>query len=371
MPATVKEMLAAGHSSFYENGSVYDFTSKQMQPRDIDKNIVVIENLRQTGKEVARNDSASLLDMGDGVLLFEFHAKMNAIDDLIINMGHEGLKRLDTDFDAMVIGNDGDNFCVGANLFAVGVAAGSERWDDLNTMIHNLQLLTFGLQHAPKPVVTAVHQMALGGGVEMAVAGWESVVAHESYMGLVEVGVGLIPAGGGCKELLRRRINPVMRAQNADVLPVLQDVFTQVATAKVGTSAWENMELGYVKAGDTIIMNADHRLAKAKERALQLVSSGARPPQVEKIYAAGRDAFYALKLGVQGFVWGNYATEHDAVISEKLAWVLCGGDLSAGAWVDPWYILDLEREAFLALLHEEKTRNRMMHMLQTGKPLRN
>ncbi|MCA9925647.1 MAG: hypothetical protein KC421_24920, partial [Anaerolineales bacterium] len=135
----VKEMLAAGHNSFYENGSVYDFTGKQMQPRDIDKNIVVVENLHGAGKEVARNDSASLLDMGDGVMLFEFHAKMNAIDDMIIGMGHEGLKRLDTDFDAMVIGNDGDNFCVGANLFAVGVAAGSERWDDLNQMIHGLQ----------------------------------------------------------------------------------------------------------------------------------------------------------------------------------------------------------------------------------------
>ena len=191
-----------------------------MQPQDIDKNIILVENLHGAGKEVARNDSASLLDMGDGVMLFEFHAKMNAIDDQIIAMGHEALQRLNTDFDAMVIGNDGDNFCVGANLFAIGVAAGSERWDDLNQMIHGLQKLTFGLQHAPKPVVTAVHQMALGGGVEMAIAGWESVVSHESYMGLVEVGVGLIPAGGGCKELIRRRINPVMQNKNGDVLPV-------------------------------------------------------------------------------------------------------------------------------------------------------
>ena len=367
----VKEMLASGQSSFYQDGEEYDFTNKQMQPQDIDKNIILVENLHGAGKEVARNDSASLLDMGDGVMLFEFHAKMNAIDDQIIAMGHEALQRLNTDFDAMVIGNEGDNFCVGANLFAIGVAAGSERWDDLNQMIHGLQKLTFGLQHAPKPVVTAVHQMALGGGVEMAIAGWESVVSHESYMGLVEVGVGLIPAGGGCKELIRRRINPVMQNKNGDVLPVLQDVFTQVATAKVGTSAWEAMELGYVNPDDTIIMNADHRLAKAKERALQLVESGARPPEIEKLYAAGRDALYALKLGVQGFVWGNYATEHDAVISEKLAWVLTGGNLSAPTWVDPWYILDLERQMFLDLLKEEKTRNRMMHMLQTGKPLRN
>jgi 3-hydroxyacyl-CoA dehydrogenase len=146
---------------------------------------------------------------------------------------------------------------------------------------------------------------------------------------------------------------------------------TQSIRSMTGTSAWEAMELGYVNPDDTIIMNADHRLAKAKERALQLVESGARPPEVEKIYAAGRDAFYALKLGVQGFVWGNYASEHDALISEKLAWVLTGGNLSAGTWVDPWYILDLERQMFLDLLKEQKTRDRMMHMLQTGKPLRN
>lgn len=367
----VKEMLAAGHDSFYRNGDVYDFTSGSYQPRDIDKNVIVIENLHAAGKEVARNDSASLLDMGDGVLLFEFHAKMNAIDDQIISMGHEGLARLDSDFDAMVIGNDADNFCVGANLFAVGVAAASGRWDDLNEMIRNLQSLTFNLQHAPKPVVTAVQGMALGGGVEMAVAGWEAVAAHESYMGLVEVGVGLIPAGGGCKEILRRKINPVMKTDNADVLPVLQDVFTQIATAKVGESAWQNKALGYLNDSDMIIMNTDHRLAKAKERALHLAAIGARPPEVEKIYAAGRDALYALKLGVQGFVWGNYASEHDQVISNKLAHVLTGGDLSAGTWVDPWYILDLEREAFLSLLGEEKTRDRMTHMLQTGKPLRN
>lgn len=367
----VKEMVAAGHDCFYVDGRYYDFKTKQYRPVPIDEKNITVAGLHEAGKEIARNDSASLLDMGDGVLLFEFHAKMNAIDDQIIALGHEALARLDSDFDAMVIGNDADNFCVGANLFAVGVAAASGMWDDLNKMIHGLQSLTFNLQHAPKPVVTAVQGMALGGGVEMAIAGWETVAAHESYMGLVEVGVGLIPAGGGCKELLRHRVNPVMKTDNADVLPVLQDVFTQVATAKVGESAWQNKEMGYLRESDMIVMNADYRLAQAKARALQLVEIGARPPEVEKIYAAGRDALFALKLGVQGFVWGNYASEHDQVISNKLAHVLTGGDLSTGAWVDPWYILDLEREAFLSLLGEEKTRERMTHMLTTGKPLRN
>ncbi len=367
----VKEMLAAGYTSFYKNGSVYDWESGSYRLRDVDKNVIVIPDLYAAGKEVARNASASLLDMGDGVLLYEFHAKMNAIDDQIILMGHQALEKLATDFEAMVIGNGAENFCVGANLFAVGVAAASGMWGQLDQMIKGLQTLTFNLRHAPKPVITAVQGMALGGGVEMALAGWEAVAAHESYMGLVEFGVGLIPAGGGCKEVLRRKVNPTMRIANADVLPPLQAAFEQIALAKVGTSAWENRELGYLLDTDIIVMNADHRLAKAKQRALQLVAAGARPPEVEKIYAAGRDALAALRLGVQSLVWGGYATPHDQVIANKLAYVLCGGDLSAPAWVDPWYILDLEREAFLSLLGEQKTRDRMTHMLQTGKPLRN
>jgi 3-hydroxyacyl-CoA dehydrogenase len=367
----VKEMLAAGHESFYKDGRVYDFNSKTYEVIPVDKNIILLHELHGAGKELLRNDSASLLDMGDGVLLFEFHAKMNAIDDMIIEMAHTALARLDSDFDALVIGNDGDNFCVGANLLGVGMLAASERWEDLEKVISGLQSATFGLQHAPKPVVTAVHQMALGGGVEMAIAGWETVAAHETYMGLVEVGVGLIPAGGGIKELLRRRINPVMRTRNADILPVMEEVFQQVATAKVATSAWEAREMGYLKETDTIVMNADHRLAKAKERALQLVAAGARPPEIEKIYAAGRDVLNALYLGLQSFIWGGYASEHDVLIGRKLAYALCGGDLTAPAWVDPWYILDLEREGFLSLMGEEKSRARMMHMLQTGKPLRN
>jgi 3-hydroxyacyl-CoA dehydrogenase len=211
----------------------------------------------------------------------------------------------------------------------------------------------------------------LGGGVEVTMHSWATVADHETYMGLVEVGVGIIPGWGGCKELLRRKVNPVMRSQNADVLPVLQEVFEQVAMAKVGTSAWEDKELGYLRPDDLIVMDSDHRLVKAKEKALALVRTGAKPPEMETVYAAGRDALYALHLGLQTFVWGGWASEHDAKIGKKLAFVLCGGDLSAPAWVDPWYILDLEREALLSLAGEEKTQARVMHMLQTGKPLRN
>jgi 3-hydroxyacyl-CoA dehydrogenase len=367
----VKEMVSSGHESFYENGRFYEFQTRQYSPTPIDEKNITVLGLHEAGKEVARNDSASILDMGDGVCLLEFHAKLNAIDADMVAMANTALERLDSDFDALVIGNNGQDFCVGANIATVGIAAAQGMWDEINKSIRDLQEATFNLRHAPKPVVTAPHQRVLGGGVEMTMAGWTAVADHETYMGLVEVGVGLIPAGGGCKELLRRKINPVMQTKNADVLPVLQDVFTQVATAKVGTSAWEDREMGYLLDTDTVVMNSDHRLAKAKQIALQLVASGARPPEVEKVYAAGRDALYALKLGIKSFQWGNYASEHDALISGKLAFVLTGGDLSEPAWVDPWYILDLEREAFLSLLGEEKTRERIMHMLQTGKPLRN
>jgi 3-hydroxyacyl-CoA dehydrogenase len=202
-------------------------------------------------------------------------------------------------------------------------------------------------------------------------AGWATVADHESYMGLVEVGVGIIPGWGGTKETMRRKINPVMRTANADVLPVMQEVIEQIATAKVGTSAWENKQLGYLRPDDEIIMNSDHRLCRAKLKALALAQAGVRPPEPEKIYAAGRDVLAALELGVQSFAWAGYASAHDVKISRKLAYVLCGGDLSAPAWVDQWHILDLEREALLSLAGEPATQARIMHTLQTGKPLRN
>jgi 3-hydroxyacyl-CoA dehydrogenase len=367
----VHEMLASGHDSFYKNGSYYDFDSKSYQPLAQDKNIILIKDLQANGKEVESNESASLYDMGDGVALLEFHAKMNAVDEKMGELGRVALERLESDFDALVIGNQGQNFSVGANIFMVGVYGAQGMWDKIDEVVRNFQGLTFAFRHAPKPVVTAVHQMALGGGCEIAMAGWTTVADHESYMGLVEAGLGLVPGGGGLKELMRRRINPVMKTPNADVLPIMQEVFQQVALAKVSMSAWEARSMGYLQDSDTVIMNSDHRLAKAKQIALQLVASGARPPEVEKVYAAGSDTLTALKLGIKSFQWGNYASEHDALVSRRLANILCGGELSAPAWVDPWYIMDLEREAFKSLLGEEKTRERMTHMLQTGKPLRN
>lgn len=371
----VKEMLDSGINSFYDDeGRPYDFINGGRLELKEDPNFISVEMLKKrNGGTLATNPSASLHDMGDGVILYEFHAKMNAIDNDMVAMGNKALELLEEDkWVGIVMGNNGKDFCVGANIGAVGIAAAQGMFDQIEKTIEDLQTLTFNLRHAPKPVVTAPHQRVLGGGVEMTMAGWESVADHETYMGLVEVGVGVIPAGGGLKELLRRKMNPIMRNPHGDPIVPMQEIFTQVATAEVGTTgAWAAKKLGYLQEQDQIVMNSDHRLAKAKQRVLQLVESGARPPEVEKIYAAGRDVYAALLLGLQSFVWGRYATEHDQTIGKKLAYALTGGAISGPQWVDPWYILDLEREGFLSLLGEQKTLDRITHMLTKGKPLRN
>lgn len=368
----VKEMLAAGHSSFYQNGHYYDFETKQYERLPVDKKSVSIEQLRDAGKEVKRNMSASLLDMGDGVALLEMHApKINAVDADFIEMIGVALDRLESDFDALVIGNTGQDFCIGANIAMLAFAAAQGLWDQVEQMIRGGQEAFFKLRHAPKPVVTAPHQRVLGGGVELTMSSWATVADHETYMGLVEVGVGIIPSWGGCTEIVRRKVNPVMRTENADVVPVMEEVFDQLATAKVGTSAWEDKSLGYLRQHDAVVMNTDHRLAAAKQKALELAASGARPPEEELIYAAGRDVLSALELRLKTYMWAGYASEHDVKVGGHLARVLCGGDISGPTWVDPWYMLDLEREATLSLAGEKKTQDRIVHMLQKGKPLRN
>jgi 3-hydroxyacyl-CoA dehydrogenase len=349
----VKNMLAAGNETFYKEGRYFDFETESYQPLTLDPKIVSIEQLRDSGGEVARNMSASIHDMGDGVALLEMHSpKLNAVDLDFIEMAKEALLRLESDFDALVIGNNGKDFCIGANLAFTAMAAAQGQWDQVENMLLSGQQAFYKLRHAPKPVVTAPHQRVLGGGVELTMSGWATVADHETYMGLVEVGAGIVPSWGGCLMLLQRKVNPVMETANSDVLPIMQEVFEQIMLAKVGTSAWENKELGYLRKDDEISMNSDHRLHHAKRKALQLAASGARPPEEVKIYAAGKHTLGALELGVQGFVWGGYASEHDAKIGRKVANVLCGGDISAPTWVDPWYILDLEREATLSLAGE-------------------
>jgi 3-hydroxyacyl-CoA dehydrogenase len=309
--------------------------------------------------------------MGDGVALFEFHSQAYAIDADLVEMGYKALDLLKTDFDALVVGHDGERFCIGANVFMVVMAVQSGLMDQLGDSIKALQNLGMAMRYHSKPVVVAPFNMALGGGAELVMSGTKVVAHGELYTGLVELGVGVIPAGGGCKELLRRVVSPAMASHpNADALPHLQKVFEQIATAKVSTSAKEARDMGFLSADDKIVMNRDHLLGEAKKTALQL-ADGYTPRRPEKVWAAGRDAYAALLLGIEGFREGGYASEYDAFISKKLAYVLTGGALSEPQWVSEQYILDLEREAFLSLVTQEKTMERISYMLQNNKPLRN
>lgn len=374
----VRQMLEQGNETFYkrdESGQVTAFYSPQdgayidyqADPREI--------SVKSLGKDrvVDSNSSATVYDIGDGVLLWAFHSQGMAIDADLVAMGNRAIDILEgsDEYKALVVGHDGSNFCVGANLFMVAMAAQNDALDQLDQQVRELQDLTQRMRYASKPVVVAPHSQALGGGVEL-IMGGSAVVAHmELYAGLVEVGVGLLPAGGGCKELVRRVITPLKAANpNNDILPGLQDIFTQIATAKVSASALDAQAMGFLQKTDRIVMNRAQLLGEAKEVALQLAED--YQPQVPgKLWAAGRDAYAALLVGIEGFREGGYATEHDAVIARKVAYVLTGGALSQPQFVDEQYILDLEREAFLSLVVEPKSLERMSHMLTTRKPLRN
>lgn len=373
----VKTMLTSGHETFYQRDKrgiltgYYDPSAQAYRALEKDPRAILIADLKAQGGVVERNAGADLVDMGDGVLLLEFHTKVNALDGDIMALAQRALERLDTDFDALVIGNQGEHFSAGANIMLVVMMAQQSQWDELHRVVGEGQAIMQALRYAPKPVVTAPFGMALGGGAEMTMASARSVAHAELYIGLVEFGVGLIPAWTGTKELLRRVVSPVMQTPNADVLPHLQQVFEQIALAKVSESAMQAREMGFLSAVDPIVLNRDHQLAEAKHIALELVAGGYRPMKPQQVWAAGRDALAALRLAVWQMVQAGYASEHDGKIANKLATVLTGGDLSAPGWVDEQYILDLEREAFVSLAGEPKTQERIWHMLQHNKPLRN
>lgn len=377
----VNEMLKAGIESFYQykNGEkvgVYDAVNGKHVKTHAPARSAGVKRpegmivLKQT-KIVSQNAGATIRDMGDGIACLEFHTKMNALDEDIMNMTVEAFDCLETDFDGLVIGNEADNFSAGANLFMMVVGAQQGMWDVLEAATKKLQNLNLRMRYSPKPIVVAPAGLALGGGCEITMHGSRVVAAAETYIGLVELGAGVIPAGGGTKEILRRIVNPVMRVENAEPLAALQRAFLQIGQAKVSTSAEEARDMNILSPADRIVMNRDHLLAEAKKEVLHMIASGYRPPAPESIYAAGRDALAAIRIGAWMFKEGNYITQYDHHIAGKLAYVLCGGELTRPQWVSEQYILDLEREAILSLFGEERTQARMWNILQTGKPLRN
>ena len=379
----VDEMLAAGFESFYQyersmpqSGSV-DKNGEKVGVYDVlQKNYVEVKQptsvVTLKGQTVvSQNAGATLHDMGEGVACLEFHTKMNALDDDIMNMANEAFERLQTDFDGLVLGNEAENFSAGANVFMMVVGAQQGMWDMLEAATRKLQDMNMRMRYSPKPIVVAPAGLTLGGGCEITMHASRVVAAAETYIGLVELGVGLIPAGAGTKEMLRRIVNPVMRVENAEARAALQKVFLQIGQAKVATSAEEARGMALLNPQDRIVMNRSHLLAEAKQEVLHMIAAGYKPPAPESIYAAGRDALAALRIGAWMFKEGLYITQYDHHVAGKLAYVMCGGELTRPQWVSEQYILDLEREAILSLFGEEKTQARMWNILQTGKPLRN
>lgn len=374
--AWVEQMLAAGNSSFYleRDGRRMEWSpaANEYLPIPTDPRVIDLGALKQAGKEVAGNRSASLIDLGDGVLLLEYHSKLNTLDSGTSEMTRHALEMLrDERWVGLVIGNQGDDFCVGANILEIVSAARGEHWKVLDRSVRSFHQLQQALRYCPKPVVTAPFGRVLGGGTEVAIYGARSVAAGETYMGLVEVGVGLIPGGGGCTEMIRRVLNPQMCLEHAQPLPALQRIFQTLGLAKVSANAFEAREFGFLRPDDRIVMNRDYLLSEARFAVLELVEAGYRPPPREKLFAAGRDALAALKIGVHGMKAGGYASEYDAHVGNTLAHVLCGGEIAPAQWVDEQYFLDLEREAFVALCRQPKTQERIQAVLETGKPLRN
>jgi 3-hydroxyacyl-CoA dehydrogenase len=372
----VEVMLAKGFSTFYQyqHGlkiGVYHPGKCAYETIPHSSMLITFNDLKISGKLIKKNDGASLVDLGDGIAGVELHTKMNVLDADIFQMMIEALDRCEREFDGLVISTAAENFCAGANLFMIALAAQNQLWDQLETMVRQMQDTNMRMRYFHKPVVIAPAGLALGGGSEVLMHAGRVVAGAELYAGLVEIGMGLIPAGGGTKEMLRRVLTPPMLTKNTEALPFLQRIFEQVGLAKVSTSAEEARQLGILGPCDRVVMNREILLAEAKEEALRLAASGYRPPYPEMIYAAGRDALAALRVGIYMMKEASYITEYEAHIAGKLAYVMTGGELSSPAWVSEQYILDLEREAFLALCGEAKTMERIWTFLQSGKRIRN
>ncbi|MGA7090392.1 MAG: 3-hydroxyacyl-CoA dehydrogenase NAD-binding domain-containing protein [Candidatus Acidiferrales bacterium] len=374
-PPLVKQALASPAKSFYQSEKgitrYFDLTTNSLQPIEEPAGIIILKSLKDRTPVVQKNSGASLVDLGDGVVCCEFHSKMNSIGSDLVAMLHAGVNRLGSEFDAMVIANQAPNFSVGANLTLILISAQEGEWDDIHLAVRQFQRVNMALKYAPRPVVAAPQGMALGGGCEISLHAARIHAAAEAYMGLVETGVGLIPGGGGSKEMLIRAGEHAAGGEDLDLFHALKPVFENVAMAKVSTSAEEARTLGYLRPSDLISMNRDRGVADAKETALAMVRAGYHAPAPADIRVPGEEFLAAAKLAIHMLLRGEYATEYDGVVARKLAWVLAGGNLTAPQGVSEEYLLDLEREAFVSLCGERKTQERIAHTLKTGKPLRN
>jgi 3-hydroxyacyl-CoA dehydrogenase len=385
--SSAEKLLASGKKSWYEDDpraasgrAYFDLASRNYKPVTVPTGVWSVAAAKKSNGVVKKNSGASLVDLGDGVGCIEFHSKMNTLGSDIVQFVSQTLKPggAGDNFEAFIIANDAPNFSVGANLMLLLLSAQEEEWDEVDLAIRAFQGMTQAIKFSPKPVVIAPFGMTLGGGVEMSLHGAARQPHAELYMGLVEVGVGLLPGGGGCKEMLLRAIDsastirPGGRGESVELMEAMKRAFEAIAMAKVSTSAQEARGLGLLTASDRVTMNRDRVITDAKERALELLRSGYEPPQPRiDIPAPGENILAALNMGVHLMRQGEYITEYEVKIGTKVAEVMCGGNVTPGTPVSEQYILDLEREGFKSLCGEKKTQERIQYTLKTGKTLRN
>ncbi len=369
----VLDMLSNGHTSFYsvKEGAkyYYDIPSKKLEKIPGQDAFIILDNIREA-KTVWKNADASIQHLGDGVLNVEFQSKMNTLGGGVLQAINKGIDLAETEYEAVIIGNQAPNFSVGANLAMAFMMAVDQEYDELAMAVKLFQDTVMRLRYSSVPTVLAPHGLTLGGACEMGMHADVVVAAAETYTGLVEFGVGIIPAGAGTKEVTRRVSE--LWVKDDVKLNRLREVFINVAMAKVATSAYEAFDLGYYQHGkDHVVVNKDRQIATAKRFALQLVENGYTQPSPKEVYVLGKQALGMFLVGTDGLKSGRFASEHDQLIANKLGYIMAGGDLSEPQFVSEQYLLDLEREAIMSLFTERKTLERIEHTLKTGKPLRN
>jgi 3-hydroxyacyl-CoA dehydrogenase len=377
VPAKLEEMLNAGFESFYtrKNGTLYyyDFDKKDYVAVKENPKVIFLPSLKDRKKVIKENPGASLIDIGDGVACLEFHTKMNAIDENIVTLMNESCDIVEKDFRGLVVGNHAANFSAGANIFLILVAAQKGEWDSIEKMVEALQNINMRMKYLSKPVVMAPAGLTLGGGCEMSMHAARCQPCGETYIGLVEVGVGVIPAGGGCKEMMVRVTEGIpdgVLDAGLNLQPFYAKAFENISTAKVSTSAAEAMELGYIRKTENVSLNRDRQIWDAKQVILGIAGSY-KKPRPALIPVMGENFRGIAELVMKNMTGGHYISEYDFHVGKKLAYVLSGGDCLERTLVTEQEILNLEKEAFLSLCGEQKTQDRMMNMLNTGKPLRN
>jgi 3-hydroxyacyl-CoA dehydrogenase len=372
LPPSIEKMRASGARSFYtEDGRVFDLLRTEYRRREIDPRNATLTLLRKSGAPVLRNDGAEAWDLGDGVLGLTFKTKANSIDSDVIRMIHDSVGRAERDFRALIVANEGEHFCVGANLFLVVMAASQQQWAQLGDMVHAFQTACQRMKYATVPVVAAPYGMALGGGLEVCLGAGNVQAAAETYAGLVEVGVGLVPGGGGTMNLLWRALEGVPDGAAVDPYALVTQVFKNVALARVATSAEEAKAYGYIPRRAGVSFDRARLLTEAKQRAVGLAESGWHPPAPRAYVLPGESGIATLRMMVSTLVEAGQATLHDAKIAVKLGEILCGGVSGASHEVTEAEVLEIEREAFVSLCGEPKSQERMQYMLMNNKPLRN